>query len=137
MSRAINRTTNWCLGTGVWLYAAFVCPLHLGMAGVPATALAGYVAVATGLLLTADILQDPASYRRAGTVRAQGAPFLLAVAVPAILAFTTGQRLAPLDAPIEEEDVCALAGLAPTDEGSAPELDDAFDLSADCAPEAS
>ena len=136
MTRAIHRTANWCLGAAVWLCAAFVYPLHLGMAGAPAFALVAYVALAGGLLLTADILQDPVSYRGEGTVRAQAWPFLMAVAVPAVLAFALGQVLAPLERAVEEEDVCGLVGLAPTVEGSMQDLDDGFDPTADCVPEA-
>jgi len=133
MSRAIHRTTNWCLGAAVWLCAAFVFPLHLGLAGAPLPAFVAYVAVAGGLLLTADILQDPAAYRGAGAVRSQAWPFLLAVAGPAALAFLLGQALAPLDQAIEEEQVCELVGLSPTVEGDMQELDDGFDPTADCA----
>lgn len=135
MSRAIHRTANWCLGAGVWLCAAFVFPLQLGWAGASAAALAAYVAVAGVLLLGADILQDPVSYRSEGAVRAQAGPFLLAVAVPAVLAFALGQVLAPIDQAMEEEQVCELAGLTPTVEGSMQELDDGFDFNADCAPD--
>jgi hypothetical protein len=135
MSRAIHRTANWCLGAAVWLCAAFIFPLQLGWAGAPAAAVLAYVAIAGGLLLTADILQDPVSYRGSGAVRAQAWPFLLAVAAPAALAFALGQALAPLDQAISEEQVCELAGLAPTVEGGMQELDDGFDLNADCAPE--
>lgn len=136
MSRAIHSTANWCLGAAVWLCAAFVFPLQLGWAGAPALALLAYVAIAGGLLLTADILQDPLSYRGPRAVRAQAGPFLLAVAAPAALGFAIGQALAPLDAAIAEDEVCQLAGLAPTVEGSLQELDDGFDFNADCAPEA-
>jgi hypothetical protein len=132
MSRTIHRTTNWCLGAAVWLCAAFVFPLHLGTAGAPPWALIAYIALAGGLLLAADILQDPVAYRGVGTVRAQASPFLMAVALPAALAFLLGQALAPLDNAVEEEDVCGLAGLAPTFEGSMQELDDGFDPTADC-----
>jgi hypothetical protein len=135
MSRAIHRTANWCLGAGVWLCAAFVFPLQLGWAGASAAALLAYVAVAGALLLAADILQDPATYRGPGAVRAQVGPFLLAVAAPAALAFLLGQALAPIDQAMEEEQVCELVGLTPTVEGSMQELDDGLDFNADCAPD--
>jgi hypothetical protein len=136
MARAIHHTANWCLGGAVWLCAAFVFPLQLGWAGAPATALLAYIAIAGGLLLTADILHDPVSYRGPRAVRTQAWPFLMAVAGPAVLAFALGQLLAPLDRAVDEGDVCGLAGLAPTVEGAMQELDDGFDLNADCAPEA-
>lgn len=133
MTRAIHRTTNWCLGAVVWLCAAFVFPLHLGLAGAPAVALVVYAAVAAGLLLAADILHDPVTYRGGGAVRSQAVPFLLAVAVPAVLAFAIGQALAPLEETLEEE-VCQLGGYSAAPEGSMEELDDGFDMTADCAP---
>ncbi|MGV3555640.1 MAG: hypothetical protein ACO1OD_10325 [Croceibacterium sp.] len=133
MTRAIHHTANWCLGASVWLCAALVFPLQLGWAGAPVIGLLAYIAIAGGLLLAADILHDPLSYRGKGTVRAQASPFLMAVALPAALAFLLGQVLAPLDQAVEEEDVCGLAGLAPTVEGSMQEFDDGFDPTADCA----
>ena len=135
MSRAIHRTANWCLGATVWGCAAFVFPWQLGWAGASATALLAYVAIAWALLLAADILHDPLSYRGPGAVRAQAGPFLLAVAAPAALAFALGQVLAPIDQAMDEEQVCELVGLAPTVEGAMQELDDGLDFSADCAPD--
>ena len=75
MSRAIHRTANWCLGATVWGCAAFVFPWQLGWAGASATALLVYVAIAWALLLAADILHDPLSYRGPGAVRAQAGLF--------------------------------------------------------------
>jgi hypothetical protein len=133
MTRAIHHTANWCLGASVWLCAALVFPLQLGWAGAPVIGLLAYIAIAGGLLLAADILNDPVCYRGRGAVRSQAGPFLLAVAGPAVLAFALGQLIAPIDRGVEEEHVCDLAGLAPTVEGSMQELDDGFDLNADCA----
>jgi hypothetical protein len=134
MARAIQRRANWFAGVVVWVFAAFVFPMHLGLAGAPALALAAYTALAAGLLLTADILHDPGAYRGRGLVRAQVSPFFIAVAVPAMLGFAIGKVLAPLDQAVEDEQVCALAGFAPAAEGAMADLGDGLDPTADCAP---
>ena len=136
MTRALHRRANWFAGAGVWLCAAFAFPLYLGMAGAPVSALVAYAALAAGLLLVADILHDPAAYRGTGSVRAQAMPFLIAVMVPATVAFAIGQVLAPLERAIEEEEVCELAGFAAAPESPMDEAGDGFDLTADCAPAA-
>lgn len=133
MTRALHRTTNWFVGGAVWLCAALVFPLHLGHAGAPAAALLIYAPVAAGLLLIADILHDPRTYRGGGSVRSQALPFLLAVAVPAAFAFVVGQALAPLEESMET-DVCQLGGYSAAPDGSIEELNDGFDMTADCAP---
>jgi hypothetical protein len=123
---------GWYCGAAVWLCAAFVFPLHLGWVGAPATALVVYTGVAATLLLTADVLIDPAFYRSRGTVRGQFGPFLGAVALPAAIAFVIGHAMAPVEDTLEDE-VCELGGFAEAPRGSLQSLDDSFDLTADCS----
>ena len=128
----IFRSANWWLGGLVWLCAAFVFPLHLGWLGASPAALLIYVGVATALLLSADAVHDPGFYRSWNELRAQSAPFLLAVAVPAAVAFSLGGALAPMEEALED-DVCRLGGFSETPESRLEELDDSFDITADCS----
>jgi hypothetical protein len=132
MNTDIFRRPSWSFGAVVWLCAVFVFPLHLGWSGAPAVSLVAYSATAAGLLLVADALHDPDTYPTWRELRFQAAPFLLAVAVPAAVAFALGQVLAPAEASFED-DVCRLGGFSPTPETSLEELNDSLDLTADCS----
>lgn len=136
MKAGIFSRPSWSFGAAVWLCAAFVFPLHLGWSGAPAVSLVAYSAIAAGLLLVADALHDPEAYPSWRELRFQAAPFLLAVAVPAAVAFALGQILAPAEASFED-DVCRLGGFSPTPETSLEELDDSLDITADCSLDAS
>ena len=132
MNADIFSRPSWSVGVAVWLCAAFVFPLHLGWSGAPAGLLVAYTVIAAGLLLVADALHDPDAYPGWRELRFQAAPFLLAVAVPAGVAFALGQVMAPA----EPADVILkglLGGFSPTAESPLEELDDSMDLTADCS----
>lgn len=132
MNAGIFSRPSWSVGVAVWLCAALVFPLHLGWSGASAGLLLAYTVIAAGLLLVADALHDPDAYPSWRELRFQAAPFLLAVAVPAGVAFALGQVLAPAEEAFED-DICRLGGFSPTAESPLEELDDSMDLTADCS----
>ena len=125
------REPSLCFGLPVYLAAAILFPLHLGWTDAGLLALAGYLVVAAVLFSLADALTQPALYRRWVAVVPQSLLSLLALAVPAALAFALGAALGPIDEALDEE-ACASHGAAEVDTVEA-EADDTFDVSPDCS----
>ena len=92
---------------------------------------AGYLAIAAALFALADRLAAPGLYRRWAELVPQAVLSLLALALPALLAFSVGTAVGPVDEVLDEE-VCASQGAAEIDTLDA-ESDDTFDITPDCA----
>ena len=126
------REPSLSFGVPVYLFAALLFPLHLGWIGASPLELVGYLAIAAILFSTADAIAQPALYRRWVALLPQAVLSMLALAVPAALAFAVGSLAGPVDEASDEE-VCASQGMAEVDTLDA-EADDTFDVTADCAP---
>src|SRR5690606_20193847 len=78
------------LALPVWLCAAIVFPLQIGMAGAPAPSLLFYLIAAGALLSVADALHDTAGYGNWQVALFEWLLRVLGLAVPAFLAYTLG-----------------------------------------------
>jgi hypothetical protein len=125
------REPSLSFGVPVYLFAGLLFPLHLGWIGASPFELVGYLAIAAILFSTADAIAQPALYRRWAALMPQALLSMLALAVPAALAFAIGSLAGPVDEATDEE-ACASQGLTEVDTPDA-ESDDTFDVTADCA----
>jgi hypothetical protein len=125
------REPSLCFGLPVYLFAALVFPLHLGWTGTSPGSFLGYLVVAAVLFSSVDALAQPGFYARWEAIIPQSVLSLLALAVPALLAFAAGAYLGQVDEAWEGE-VCAARGVAELDTIEA-EADDTYDITADCA----
>jgi hypothetical protein len=125
------REPSLCFGLPVYLFAAILFPLHLGWTGSPLLSFIGYVVIAAVLFSVVDAVFQPTFYPKWLAVIPQSILSLLALVVPAALAFSLGSALGPVDEAMDEE-TCARQGSAEVDSIEA-EADDTFDLTADCA----
>jgi hypothetical protein len=125
------REPSLCFGLPVYLFAAFLFPLHLGWVGTSPGSFVAYLVAAAILFSIADAIAQPAFYRRRGALVPQSFLSLLAIGVPAALAFAAGAALGPVDEAMDEE-FCAAQGTAELDSVAA-EADDTYDVTADCA----
>ena len=130
LQRWIFREPSLAFGLPVYLFAAILFPLHLGWIGVSLLAFAAYLVIAAALFSVVDALVQPKFYPRWPSVIAQSLLSLLALAVPAALAFGIGATVGPVDEAFDEE-VCASQGDAEADTVEA-ESDDTFDVTPDC-----
>jgi hypothetical protein len=108
------------LALPVWLCAAVVFPLQIGMTGAPAPSLLFYLVTAGGLLALADALHDTASYGNWQVALFEWLLRVLGLAVPAVLAYALGTMAAP-DEPVFEPALCASSAYARA--GSTAEID--------------
>jgi len=131
MNADIFRRPSWSFGLAVWLCAAFFFPLHLGWSGAPMASLFAYTVIAAALLLVADVLHDPETYPTWRELRFQSVPFLLAVIVPASVAFALGHVLAPAEQAFEDS-ICRMGGMSAAPAGPLEKFEDALDFTADC-----
>ena len=125
------REPSLCFGLPVYLFAAFVFPLHLGWTGTSLASFAAYLIVGAMLFSIADAIAQPAFYRRKGALIPQSVLSFLALGLPAALAFAAGGALGPVDEAMDDE-FCAAQGSAELDSVAA-EADDTYDITADCA----
>lgn len=127
----IFREPALAFGLPVFACAAILFPLHLGWTGAPLIALAGYLLIAAALFSAVDVLIQPTYYPQWLSVIPQAFLSVLALAVPAVLAFGIGAAFGPVDEALDEE-VCASQGASEADTWEA-ESDDTFDVTPDCA----
>ena len=125
------REPSLAFGLPVYLCAAVLFPFHLGWTGASLLSLAGYLLVAAALFSLADAVAHRALYLKWAALIPQTVLSLLALALPAALAFSIGAALGPIDEALDEEE-CARQGVAEVDTIDA-EADDTFDVTADCA----
>jgi len=131
MQRWIFREPALCLGLPVYLFAAFLFPLHLGWSGASYLELGGYLVVAVGLFATADVATQRRFYRRWQEVAAQSVLTLLTISLPAILVFSMGQVFDRSEEGMEDG-LCELSGYAGGSDTVEAEADDAIDMTPDC-----
>lgn len=124
------REPSLCFGLPVYLFAVLLFPLHLGWTGASLPALAGYLVIAASLFTVADAVTNPSLYAKLSALLGQSLLSLLALAVPAVLAFHVGTLAGPIDEAWDEE-ACAAEGAAEADTPDA-EADDTFDVTPDC-----
>jgi hypothetical protein len=125
------REPSLSFSVPVFLCAALLFPLHLGWIGASPLDLVAYLAIAAVLFSITDSLLQPELYRRWDALIPQALLSMLALAVPAALAFAVGSLAGPVDEASDEE-ACASRGMAEVDTLDA-ESDDTFDVTADCA----
>lgn len=131
MQSWIFREPALCLGFPVYLFAAFLFPLHLGWSGASYLALVGYLGVAGVLFTTADVLMQRGFYREWQEVCAQTVLTLLTISLPAVLFFSLGQVFDRSEEQMEDE-LCAMSGYAGGSDAAEVEADDAIDMTPDC-----
>jgi len=124
------REPSLSFGLPVYLFAAILVPLHLGWIGTSLLGFAGYLAAAAIIFSIADAVTSPDLYPKGRSLAAQSVLSLLALALPALLAFGAGSLAGPVDEEWDEE-ACASQGSAESDTADA-EADDTFDLTPDC-----
>jgi hypothetical protein len=124
------REPSLCFGLPVYLVAAIVLPLHLGWTGASLSFLAVYLVIAAGLFSLADAVLHRSLYPRLAALVTQAVMSLLALAVPAALAFAVGSVVGPVEEAFDEE-ACAAQGAGEADTAAA-EADDTFDVTPDC-----
>jgi len=124
------REPSLSFGVPVYLCAAIVFPIHLGWTGTSLPAFAGYLAAAAMLFAIGDAWRDWKLYDRWQALVPQSFLTLLALAVPAALAFSVGALAGPVDEALDEG-ICATQGSAEIDTAEA-EADDTFDVTPDC-----
>src|SRR5690606_39179054 len=127
--RWILREPALAFGLPVALLAALVFPLHLGWIGATWLAFAGYVVIASALLSVADAVLRRSDYPDLTFIIPQALLSLMALAIPAALAFQLGAMLGPVDERMDEN-LCASRGAAEADNAAA-EADDTFDVTPD------
>lgn len=120
-----------CFGLPVFLCAAVLFPFHLGWIGASLLSFVGYLVMAALLFSLADVLGHPNDYPRWLAIAPQSLMTVLALIVPAALAFSVGAFVGPVEEQLEDE-VCASSGEVEMSD-AASEADDALDLTADCA----
>lgn len=124
------REPSLSFGLPVYLFAALLVPLHLGWIGASLLELVGYLVVAAAIFTVADAVTHPGLYVKRRALVAQAFLSLLALAVPAALAFSAGLLAGPVDEELDEE-ACASQGSGESDTLDA-EADDTFDVTPDC-----
>ena len=125
------REPSLGFGLPVYLFAAFLFPLHLGWIGSSLGSFAGYLVIAAILFTIADAIAQPAFYARWRALIPQSILSFLAIGAPAALAFAAGTAIGPVDEAADGQ-VCAAQGLTEIDSPEA-EADDTYDVTADCA----
>jgi len=132
MQRWMFREPALCLGLPVYLSAAFLFPLHLGWSGASYLALGGYLAVAAALFTGADVMTQRGPFPRWPAVCSQALLPLLTISLPAVLLFSLGQAFDQSEEVMEDE-LCEMSGYAGGSDAAEVEVDDAIDMTVDCA----
>jgi hypothetical protein len=127
---SILREPSLALGLPVYLCASIIFPLHLGWTGTSLSGLACYLAAAVTIFSLVDGYTQRGPYFSFVSVIPQLFLSLLALALPASLAFAMGSIFGPIDEAYDEA-VCASRGAGESDSTEA-EADDTFDVTADC-----
>lgn len=130
MERA--RQSTWqpdaAFGVPVYGCAAVLFPLHLGWTGNSWAGFAAYLGLATLMFCAVDAFARPRLNRL--SLLSESLLVLLAIGLPATLAFAAGSWAGPIDEALDEE-VCRATGAAELDTLEA-ESDDTFDITPDC-----
>lgn len=131
MKDRILTEPAFALGAAVWLVAATLFPWQLGLAGASVSGFLAYLAIAGALLAVADVLLNPAFYRRWDDVALQSLFWTIGLSVPGAALFALGSSAAPA-AEEFSDDLCVMAGLAnPADHSEGP-LEEALEPTETC-----
>jgi len=131
MKDRILREPAFALGMVVWLVAATAFPWQLGLARASIVHFALYIAIAGGLLAVADVLLNPAFYRRWDDVALQGVFWAIGLSVPGGILFALGHSASPAADRLEDR-LCIMAGLAnPADHTEGP-IEEALEPTESC-----
>lgn len=127
-----TRQSIWqpdaALGVPVYGCAAVLFPLHLGWTGNSWAGFAAYLCIATLLFCAVDAFARPRLNRL--SLFSESLLVLLAIGLPATLAFAAGSLAGPIDEALDEE-VCRSNGAIEEDTLKA-ESNDTFDVTPDC-----
>lgn len=131
MKDRILNEPSFAMGMVVWVVAATLFPLQLGLGGASILGFVGYLAIAGGLLAVADALLNASLYHRLGDVVLQGLFWMIGLSVPAAALFALGSSAAPAADEFHDR-LCVVAGLDnPADHSEAP-LEEALEPGEDC-----
>jgi len=130
MQHWLLREPSLSFGLPVYLFAAILVPLHLGWIGRSLPEFLLYLAVAAIIFSVADALSNRGLYDSARALGVQATLSLLALVLPAALAFAAGSLAGPVDEELDEA-TCATQGNVESDSVAA-ESDDTFDVTPDC-----
>lgn len=127
-----QTATSWqpdaALGIPVYGCAAVIFPLHLGWTGTPWVGFAVYLGLVVMLFAAVDAVARPRLNKL--PVVLQSLLLVLAIGMPAALAFAVGSFAGSLEETMDEK-ACMSVG-ATEDDSFAAESNDTFDLTPDC-----
>lgn len=131
MKDRILNEPSFAMGMVVWVVAATLFPLQLGLAGASILGFVAYLAIAGVLLAVADALLNASLYRRWSDIALQGLFWMIGLSVPAAALFALGNSVAPAADEFHDQ-LCIVAGLDnPADHNEAP-LEEALEPDEDC-----
>jgi hypothetical protein len=131
MNHRILNDPAFGLGLVVWLVAASVFPLQLGLSGASAVSLAGYLLLAGVLLAIADAILNAQLYRGLSDVALQSVFWVIGLSVPAAIAFAVGIAVSPAREAFED-DLCRISGVVVPHDTSESPLMEALDPTEIC-----
>ena len=124
MSKLLINEPAIRLGLMAWLGAALLLPFQLGSGGASLWSLLAYLLVAGALFCAGKGVLGLADYRGLGDLAYRAIGNAIAMAVPALLAFTLGSMLSD-EVDDAEQDLCRLGGFtaSPSGDGDGIEAD--------------
>jgi predicted outer membrane lipoprotein len=131
MNHRILNDPAFGLGLVVWLVAASVFPLQLGLSGASAVSFVGYLLFAGVLLAVADAILNAQLYRGVSDVALQAVFWLIGLSVPAAIAFAVGTAVSPAREAFED-DLCRISGVIVPHDASEGSLMEALDPTESC-----
>lgn len=131
MNDRILKDPAFSLGLLVWLVAASVFPLQLGLSGGSAASFVGYVVLAGVLLAVADAILNAPLYRGWSDVALQSVFWVIGLSVPAAIAFAIGIAVSPTREAFED-DLCRASGVVAAPDTSESALAEALDPTETC-----
>ena len=131
MNDRILKDPAFSLGLMVWVVAASVFPLQLGLSGASAASFVGYVVLAGALLAIADAILNAQLYRGLSDVALQSVFWVIGLSVPAAIAFAVGLAVSPSREAFED-DMCRMTGVVVPHDSSEGALAEALDPTEDC-----
>ena len=131
MNDRILKDPAFSLGLMVWVVAASVFPLQLGLTGATAASFVAYVVLAGVLLAVADAILNAPLYRGWSDVALQSVFWVIGLSVPAAIAFAIGIAVSPSREAFED-DLCRVSGVVVPQDTSEGAFEEAFDPTESC-----
>lgn len=131
MSSRILSDPGFALGLVVWIVAASVFPLQLGLSGASAAGFLSYVVLAGALLAVADAILHAQPRRDLSDLALQTVFWVIGIALPAAIAFGVGSMLSPARGAFDD-DLCRLSGVVLPADNTEGALAEAFDPTENC-----